>query len=73
MSRSAALTASEASIYERFGYGTATFTTRWELASEYASTRLPTPADGSVRLVEGDTAVDAARAVYEIAATAARR
>ena len=35
----AALTASEASIYERFGYGIATFTTRWELASEYADTR----------------------------------
>ena len=34
----AALTASEASIYERFGYGIATFTTRWELASEYADT-----------------------------------
>ena len=38
----AALTASEASIYERFGYGTATFTTGWELASEYA--RLAAPA-----------------------------
>ena len=35
----AALTASEASIYERFGYGTATFTTGWELASEYATAR----------------------------------
>ena len=32
----AGLTASEASIYERFGYGTATFTTDWELESEYA-------------------------------------
>ncbi len=28
----AVLTASESSIYERFGYGTATFTTQWELA-----------------------------------------
>ena len=34
----AALTASETSIYGRFGYGLATFTTRWQLASEYAST-----------------------------------
>ena len=32
----AGLTASEASIYERFGYGTATFTTSWELESDYA-------------------------------------
>ena len=38
----AALTASEASIYERFGYGTATFTTQWDLASEYASTGVST-------------------------------
>jgi len=62
----AALTASEASIYERFGYGIATFTTRWELASEYADTGAP--ADGSVRLVEGDAAGEAARAVYDAAA-----
>jgi predicted acetyltransferase len=66
----AALTASEASIYERFGYGTATFTTRWELASEYASARESATADGSVRLVEGDAAVEAARAVYDVAAAA---
>ena len=33
----AVLTASEASIYERFGYGAATFTTAWELESEYAT------------------------------------
>ena len=62
----AALTASEASIYERFGYGIATFTTRWELASEYADTGAS--ADGSVRLVEGDAACEAARAVYDAAA-----
>jgi len=64
----AALTASEASIYGRFGYGTATFSTRWELASEYASMSVPAPADGSVRLVEGDAAAEAARAVYDGAA-----
>lgn len=66
----AALTASEASIYERFGYGTATFATRWELASEYASARVSAPADSSVRLVEGDAAMEAARAVYDVAAAA---
>jgi predicted acetyltransferase len=67
----AALTASEASIYERFGYGIATFTTQWELASEYASTGLSTTtAGGGVRLVTGDAAVAAARAVYDVAAAA---
>src|SRR3982751_4017999 len=44
----AVLTASEASIYERFGYGTATFTTSWDLASEYASVRTPAGADRAV-------------------------
>jgi predicted acetyltransferase len=66
----AALTASEASIYERFGYGTATFTTRWELASEYATARTPTHSAGAVRRVEGDAAAAAAHAVYEQVATA---
>ena len=67
----AVLTASEASIYERFGYGTATFTTQWELASEYASTGLPPPppAAGFVSST-GDAAVAAARAVYDVAAAA---
>jgi predicted acetyltransferase len=64
----AVLTASEASIYERFGYGTATFTTRWELESEYASVQVPGAADTTVRLVEGDAALKAARAVYDAAA-----
>src|SRR5438067_9144538 len=44
----AVLTASEASIYARFGYGAATFTTGWELASEYASIGASSLADGSV-------------------------
>jgi predicted acetyltransferase len=66
----AALTASEASIYERFGYGTATFTTVWELASEYAVARAPEDEAGTTRLVEGDAAAEAAHAVYERIATA---
>ena len=61
----ATLTASEASIYERFGYGTATLTTQWELASEYATARFGTGAAGRVRLVEGNAGAEAAQAVYE--------
>ena len=61
----AALTASEASIYERFGYGTATFTTGWELESEYARLERGAGADGAVRLVDGAAAAAAAQAVYE--------
>ena len=61
----ACLTASEASIYERFGYGTATFSTRWELASEYANARGPVPVAGAVHLVDGDAAAAAAHTVYE--------
>jgi predicted acetyltransferase len=66
----AALTASEASIYERFGYGTATFTTRWELASEYATARPAAQDAGAVHLVEGEKAAAAAHAVYEQVAPA---
>jgi predicted acetyltransferase len=61
----ACLTASEASIYERFGYGTATHSTRWELASEYATLRAPASARGAVHLVAGEAAAAAAHAVYE--------
>ncbi|MFI5052858.1 MAG: GNAT family N-acetyltransferase [Acidimicrobiia bacterium] len=63
----AALTASEASIYERFGYGIATAATRWELDSEHARLVAPQDASGSVRLVEGSAAMAAARAVYDAA------
>jgi len=62
----AVLTASESSIYERFGYGTATFTTRWELESEYARLATSVGAPGHVRLVAGEEAVRAAHAVYEV-------
>jgi len=61
----ATLTASEASIYERFGYGTATFTIQWELASEYATVRPGADAAGRVRLVEGNAAAEVAQALYE--------
>ncbi len=61
----AALTASEASIYERFGYGTGTFATQWELDSDHATMRAPASADGAVRLIDGVAAADAARSVYD--------
>jgi predicted acetyltransferase len=60
----AGLTASEASIYERFGYGTATFTTRWELEKSHAHLHHAPPADGRVRIVDAATAETAAHAVY---------
>src|SRR5215218_3884862 len=61
----AGLTASEASIYERFGYGTATFTTNWELESEYAHLQHPQDRDGGrVRLVDADAAAEVAHELY---------
>lgn len=61
----AGLTASEASIYERFGYGTATFTTNWDLESEYARLQHPHDRDGGrVRLVDADAGAEVAHEVY---------
>jgi predicted acetyltransferase len=60
----AGLTASEASIYERFGYGTATFTTNWELESDYAHVQGASDDGGRVRLVDAETATSVAHDVY---------
>ncbi len=60
----AGLTASEASIYERFGYGTATFTTRWELESHHARMQHAPAPVGRVRIVDAAAAANAAHAVY---------
>jgi predicted acetyltransferase len=60
----AGLTASEASIYERFGYGTGTFTTRWELESDHARLLHPSATGGRVRIVDADDATKAASAIY---------
>jgi len=60
----AGLTASEASIYERFGYGTATFTTNWELESDYARFHRPPDDGGRVHLVDAEAGASAAHAVY---------
>jgi predicted acetyltransferase len=60
----AGLTASEASIYERFGYGTATFSTRFELESDHARlVHAPEPG-GRVRMADAKDAAIAAHAVY---------
>jgi predicted acetyltransferase len=64
----AGLTASEASIYERFGYGTSTFTTRWELESSHAHLKHAPSSDGRVRLVGAEDAAAAAHAVYSAVA-----
>jgi predicted acetyltransferase len=65
----AGLTASEASIYERFGYGTATFTTRWELEQSHAQLKHAPPSDGRVRIVDAATAEAAAHSIYSRIAT----
>jgi predicted acetyltransferase len=67
----AGLTASEASIYERFGYGTATQTTNWDLESEYARLHHHVGTDaGRVRLVDAEGAASAAHEVYSRVAPA---
>ncbi len=65
----AGLTASEASIYPRFGYGAATFTTRWELESHHAQLLETRPEQdaatgGRVRIVDATAGAAAAHAVY---------
>jgi predicted acetyltransferase len=64
----AVLTASEASIYERFGYGIATLSAKWELPSDHTTFTTPAPTLGTVRLAEADKAGAAAAAVFEAAA-----
>ena len=74
----AGLTASEASIYPRFGYGAATFTTRWELESHHAQLLETRPEQdaatgGRVRIVDATAGAAAAHAVYSPRRTHARR
>jgi predicted acetyltransferase len=66
----AALTASESSIYGRFGYGQATSSTWWQLTREGTAFASPSAASGTVRLVDRDTALAAVPAVYDGAARA---
>jgi predicted acetyltransferase len=60
----AGLTASESSIYTRFGYGTGTFTTRWELERHHAHLQHPPASGGRVRMVDATAAASAAHSVY---------
>jgi predicted acetyltransferase len=62
----AGLTASEASIYERFGYGTATFTTRWELEKSHAHLKHAASAAGRVRIVDAADTAEAERAAHAV-------
>ena len=61
----AALTASESSIYGRFGYGLATFCSWWQLATENTSFASPSNAPGRVRLVDRDTAPSIVQDVFD--------
>jgi predicted acetyltransferase len=60
----AGLTASEASIYERFGYGIATFTTRWDLESQHARLHDAPAPGGGIRMADAGAATSAAHAVF---------
>lgn len=62
----AVLTASESKIYNRFGFGLATFRAGLEIAADRSEFRVEPRAGGRLRLVrKPKEAVDTARAVYE--------
>jgi predicted acetyltransferase len=50
------LTASEAAIYERFGYGAAVFASRWTLRTDALELARPSTAGGRMRMVDPDEA-----------------
>jgi len=62
----AVLSASEASIYGRFGFGPATFRTRWEIARHEAALRPAERDPGSLHLVDAATARQAWPAVHAV-------
>lgn len=64
----AVLTASESSIYGRFGYGLATFGTAWELATDRAVLGSPPETAGHLRLVDRADAPAIVGAIYDAAA-----
>lgn len=61
----AILTASESVIYGRFGYGLASYTAQYELATEGADLASPPPDGGRFRLVERDEAQKTLPGIYE--------
>jgi predicted acetyltransferase len=61
----AGLSASEGSIYGRFGYGPATRRTRWEIERTQARFRVPHMDGGSLEITDAATARQAWRAVHD--------
>jgi len=61
----AVLTASESSIYGRFGYGIATFKLTWALARQHNAFRRAPQAGGRIRLVTAEDARKILPGVYE--------
>ncbi|MGY6502707.1 MAG: GNAT family N-acetyltransferase [Acidimicrobiales bacterium] len=61
----AILTASEGSIYRRFGYGPAASAADWTIATGAATLAWPSTAGGQLRIVEPAEAAAAAPGVYE--------
>jgi predicted acetyltransferase len=61
----AALWASEETIYGRFGYGLASWCGEISLAHEYTAFAAPAEPAGTIRLIEPDEALQALPAVYE--------
>ena len=52
----AALTASESLIYERFGYGIATWYHRWRIDRRHTAMKIPPSGGGNPRFISADTA-----------------
>ena len=52
----AALTSSESLIYERFGYGIATWVNEWTIARPHTAMKIPPNADGRLGFVSADEA-----------------
>jgi predicted acetyltransferase len=66
----AALTASESSIYGRFGYGQATSNTWWQIATEGTVLASSARAEGTVRMVDRDAALAVVPPLFGAAAAA---
>ncbi len=66
----AALTASETSIYGRFGYGLASFNSWWQLATDRASLAFPSRVGGTMRLIDHDEAPAIVGPIYDAVAHA---
>lgn len=60
-----ALFASEASIYGRFGYGPATFTTSYEIDASREALAVPVDDEGGVELVGRDRALEVVPALHD--------